>query len=526
MNRRILTRTLLVGALVVSAGTTALVLPLIASAASASFEAESGTLSQATVATNHPGYTGSGFVDYAAATGGYVELNVPATAAGPVTLAYRFANGSTATRPVAVSVNGAAAGTLSFGPTGSWSTWSTATLTVPFIAGTNTVRATATSSAGGPNLDSLTVTFDPGTSPSTSPSSPPGTDWSVAMTNSVTMTSPGSVGGWSYPIGLYMYGQYLVYKRTGDARLLTYIRAWADRFVDSAGHISNSFNSLDSMQPGVVMLALYQETGVAKYRIAATQIENRMEHSNYPRTSDNGLWHATSRQHQLWSDGVFMSLPFLARYGNLVGDKATAQNDAMNNLIVYASHLQRSDGLFWHAYDESGTQSWVVPGTKHSPEVWCRAVGWYGMASVMVLDTVPADHPQRAQVINILQRLVAGFKTYQDPATGRWFQVVDKGSQSGNWTETSCSSMYTYTISRAVEQGYVDASYKSVAAKGYQGVLQKISLGSDGKTRLTDISVGTNVGNYAYYIARTRATNDFHGLGAFLIMNEQLRRTT
>jgi unsaturated rhamnogalacturonyl hydrolase len=30
------------------------------------------------------------------------------------------------------------------------------------------------------------------------------------------------------------------------------------------------------------------------------------------------------------------------------------------------------------------------------------------------------------------------------------------------------------------------------------------------------------VGDYAYYVARTQATNDFHGLGAFLIMNEQL----
>jgi unsaturated rhamnogalacturonyl hydrolase len=28
----------------------------------------------------------------------------------------------------------------------------------------------------------------------------------------------------------------------------------------------------------------------------------------------------------------------------------------------------------------------------------------------------------------------------------------------------------------------------------------------------------------AFYLARPRATNDLHGLGAFPIMNEQLRR--
>jgi unsaturated rhamnogalacturonyl hydrolase len=116
--------------------------------------------------------------------------------------------------------------------------------------------------------------------------------------------------------------------------------------------------------------------------------------------------------------------------------------------------------------------------------------------------------------------MVRGFATYQDPATGRWFQVVDKGRRSDDWTETSCSSMYTYTIDVAVQRGYVSAGYQANADRGYRGVLGRISLGGDGRT---NISIGTNVGDYAYYVGRTRATNDFHGLGAFLIMNEQLR---
>ena len=84
------------------------------------------------------------------------------------------------------------------------------------------------------------------------------------------------------------------------------------------------------------------------------------------------------------------------------------------------------------------------------------------------------------------------------------------------------SAMYTFMLSRGVARGYLDPSYKAVAAKGYQGVLAKISLGSDKKTNLTDICEGTNVGDLNYYLGRARKTNDFHGLGAFLIMNEQL----
>jgi unsaturated rhamnogalacturonyl hydrolase len=53
-------------------------------------------------------------------------------------------------------------------------------------------------------------------------------------------------------------------------------------------------------------------------------------------------------------------------------------------------------------------------------------------------------------------------------------------------------------------------------------VLTKLSLGADGTTSLLDVSEGTNVGDLAYYFGRKRPENDFHGLGAFLILNEQM----
>jgi unsaturated rhamnogalacturonyl hydrolase len=214
--------------------------------------------------------------------------------------------------------------------------------------------------------------------------------------------------------------------------------------------------------------------------------------------------------------------PFLVEYGKEFGDATYANDEAAKQLYVYGNHLQVANGLLKHAYDESKTASWADPATGLAPEHWCRAVGWYAMAIVNVLDAIPVDHPRRPQLVGIFRRLAAGLEKTQDPATGRWFQVIDKGGRSDNWTETSCSSMFTYALSRGAQQGYLDPHYASVAQRGYQGVLARISVGSDGRTNLTDISIGTNVGDYAYYIARDRATNDFHGLGAFLIMNEQL----
>lgn len=110
----------------------------------------------------------------------------------------------------------------------------------------------------------------------------------------------------------------------------------------------------------------------------------------------------------------------------------------------------------------------------------------------------------------------SGFVNYANTA-GRHVQFTVESDRG------RLSSMFTFALSRSVQQGYVDAHYAQVAQHGYEGVLGKISVGGDGRTNLTDISIGTNVGNYSYYINRDRKTNDFHGLGAFLIMNEQLR---
>ncbi|MDX2676862.1 glycoside hydrolase family 88/105 protein [Streptomyces sp. NY05-11A] len=350
------------------------------------------------------------------------------------------------------------------------------------------------------------------------------TDWSVAMVDSTTARfTPSTIGGWSYPVGLYLYGQYLTYRRTHEPRYLSYIRTYVDRFVHADGSIDQKFNSLDSMQAGRLLVILHHETGDDRYRIAARTIRDRLD--SYPRTSDGGFWHAdtSSRAHQLWSDGVYMVNPFLVEYGKEFGDSAYADDEAARQLAVYGSHLQVSGGLLRHAYDESKTVGWADPATGLAPEHWCRAVGWYSMAMVNVLDAIPARQARRPQLLRIFRQLAAGLERYQDPATGRWFQVIDKGGQSDNWTETSCSSMFTYALSRGAQQGYLDKRYQAVAQRGYKGVLARISLGTDGRTSLTDISIGTNVGDYAFYIARPRETNDFHGLGSFLIMNEQLR---
>jgi polygalacturonase len=116
------------------------------------YEAEDAVIFQGVVESNHLGFSGTGFVNGNNVAGSYVQWSVTATAAGPANVAIRYANGTTTNRPM--SVNGLS---VDFPGTGNWDTWQTKTVTLNLVAGTNLIRATATTVNGGPNLDYIEV---------------------------------------------------------------------------------------------------------------------------------------------------------------------------------------------------------------------------------------------------------------------------------------------------------------------------------------------------------------------------------
>jgi hypothetical protein len=130
------------------------------------YEAEDATLSGPKVATDHPGYTGSGFADYQHDSGDYVQWKIDVPSDGTYTLLFRYANGGVGDRPQAVSVDGADPSTQPFAPTGGWDSWSTQPVVLTLSAGEHTVRTTATG-ANGPNIDNLGVSAGTVTPPTT-----------------------------------------------------------------------------------------------------------------------------------------------------------------------------------------------------------------------------------------------------------------------------------------------------------------------------------------------------------------------
>lgn len=222
-----------------------LIIPTAANAtpAAVDYQAESGTISQGVVESNHTGYTGTGFVNYNNLTGSYVQFAVNAAAAGPASLVFRFANGTTTDRPMTIAVNGTSVGTAkSFPGTGAWTTWQEVTINTTLNAGTNTVRATATTANGGPNLDRLRVDAPTDTQRPTAPGQPVCSDISF---DSLTLTWPPStdnVGVVSYDI--YNQGQKIAetpntpYRLTGLRPNARYELSVFGR--DAAGNVSET----------------------------------------------------------------------------------------------------------------------------------------------------------------------------------------------------------------------------------------------------------------------------------------------
>ena len=179
-------------------------------------------------------------------------------------------------------------------------------------------------------------------------------------------------------------------------------------------------------------------------------------------------------------------------------------------------------GLMYHAWSYDKKAEWADPETGCSPEFWGRAMGWVPVALLDELDFIPLEHAGRKELekmaINLLKSLVA-FQSEE----GRWYQVVDKGADAGNWLENSCSCLYVAALCKAVRKGLLDREYLEYARKGYEAVIN--SLTWQGEDLLVgDVCIGTGVGDYDHYIHRPVSTNDLHGVGAFLLMCEEMEQ--
>jgi len=362
--------------------------------------------------------------------------------------------------------------------------------------------------------------------------------WGEKMAHTMMVTYPDSIvvkkvgelvakrpTRWDYEQGVLLKAFDQLWTKTNNKEYLVYMKKIIDQFVQTDGSIRTydllEYN-IDHITPGQVVLALYRETKEERYKKAATLLHDQLVWQ--PRTKEGGYWHKLRYAYQMWLDGLYMGEVFSAEYAKVFNDQ-TKFDDVANQFIWMENHVRDpKTGLLYHAWDESKKQLWSNPETGNAPGFWSRGMGWYAMALVDVLDYFPKDHPKRKDLIAILQRLATALKNYQDPASGVWYQVMDKGTLKGNYLEASGSCMFVYAFAKGARLNYLDKSYSTLAKKGFDGILKNfIETDSQGLVHLTKtVSVGGlggspyRDGSFEYYISEPLRTDDLKGVGPFI----------
>jgi unsaturated rhamnogalacturonyl hydrolase len=331
---------------------------------------------------------------------------------------------------------------------------------------------------------------------------------------------------WTYDHGFVLKGIERVWETTHDKQYLTFIQQQIDHFVADDGSIrtySLDDYNLDNILPGRNLLFLYKTTGQEKYRKAAAMLREQLK--TQPRTSEGGFWHKKIYPSQMWLDGLYMGEPFYAEYAATFHEPSAFDDIAKQFVLMERHARDEKTGLLYHGWDESKQQRWANPTTGRSPNFWGRAMGWYAMALVDTLDYFPPKHPQRAELIAILNRVAQAVLKYQEPSSGLWYQILDKAGEKGNYRESSAACMFVYAVAKGVRKGYLPASYMKAAGDGYRGILREfVKYDATGRLNLEGtVSVAGLGGNpyrdgsYEYYLSEKVVTNDPKGVGAFLL---------
>jgi unsaturated rhamnogalacturonyl hydrolase len=358
--------------------------------------------------------------------------------------------------------------------------------------------------------------------------------WSERMAKSIIKLNPEAwmtdfreEPRWTYTNGLVLLAIFKVGEQSGNQAYIDYAKSYADTMIDAQGKIRDynlaDFN-IDHVNAGKLLFPLYEATGDERYKTALFTLRKQLQWQ--PRTSEGGFWHKLIYPWQMWLDGLYMGAPFYAEFASTFNEPQEAFDDVARQFILMEKKaLDPKTGLLYHGWDESKAQRWANPQTGQSPCIWGRAMGWYAMGLVDVLDHFPENHPKRKELLAILNHTASAIIKYQDEKTGLWYQVMDQGKREGNFLEATASSMFVYAFVKGFNKGYLSETYLNSAKKGYKGLIDNlIEVKDNGEVHLHKCCAVAGLGgkpyrdgSYEYYINEEMRSNDTKATGPFIL---------
>ena len=293
---------------------------------------------------------------------------------------------------------------------------------------------------------------------------------------------------------------------------------------------------LDSVEPARALFRLIPGSSPdGIYQKAVQWVYSRLEtQRTYPQCGNNYLHHqnedgsiaASSLKYPVFLDGLYMTQPFLAecaasiRKGELSlkdrkGTEITAEALEEQILTRYAwihAYLYNTEkGLYQHGWD--------VLSASPNGHYWGRGIGWLAMSMADVIGLLP-ESAGRYRMTVWLDELLDGMLDYQDPVTGMWYNVPDRGDDlPDNRTETSVTAMMAYSLIKAWNGGYAPGEhYLWRGLQAFQGVIETKSFLQDGRIHIKDTYLKSGVGETdEYYCAEGYTTDEAKGVAALLM---------
>lgn len=189
---------------------------------------------------------------------------------------------------------------------------------------------------------------------------------------------------------------------------------------------------------------------------------------------------------QMWLDGIYMVDTFYAKWTHFYdGRNQTAWDDIFQQYNLIATHARNeSSGLYVHGWAETDSAPWADDEGR-APNVWGRALGWFFMSLVEVLQYFPQSHSGYEQLLGYYTSLAEALKSARDPASGNWWQVMNEPypGREGNFIEASGSAMFTWSLFKGMSLGYLDRDdFLETAKSAYLSLVENFASEAENGT--------------------------------------------
>lgn len=357
-------------------------------------------------------------------------------------------------------------------------------------------------------------------------STPERTAWNIEKVRA------GKPTNWNYIDGCMLSALLEMAQIRGDRRYSDFVEHFVDAFIEPDGTIrtwEKDKRTLDDINEGRVLFALYDMTGKEKYRLAADKLHAAL--GEQPRTREGSFWHKAIYPNQVWLDGIYMAQVFAALYEKHFG--AGDYSDILAQVrTVRARMFSEEKKLYVHGYDASREAFWADKETGCSASFWLRAMGWFAAALADLYGVLP-ECKERQEIAALLAEMMAGVLPYADEATGMYYQVVDQGGREGNYLETSGSSMIAYAMLKGARLGAIAKEYAAQGRKTFDGIVNRYLSFNGDALNLGGICLVAGLGpqdnrrrdgSYAYYISEPVVSNDAKGVAPLVMCYTEICR--